>query len=225
MEINLTSSTILSYRDLMRTIQGRLYTSWGIDKIRFTSAYPKKTESDNIVPPIITYSIISKSPGAFGKNTNEIKPRHRETLKVKEGDKDILIDLQGQMFDYKVLFEVWAEDGDSADELAERFQQFMFQYTGYFKKAGVVEVIFEGIESGGTGTQWKTDLIKRSVIYLIRLDEVSGARCPAIEEITINTLMHETAYNMVLNLYLLDKDATREALYQEQSIITSDDDS
>ena len=224
MEINLTSSTIMSYRDLMRTIQKLLYAAWGKDKVRFTSAYPKKTETEKISPPIITYTILSKTPGAFGKNTSEIKPRHRETLIVKEKDKEFPVELMGQTFDYKILFELWSEDGDSADELAERFQQFMFQYTGYLKKTGVMEILFDGMDGNADTSQWRGDLIKRNMVYHIRLDEVSGARCQMIEEIVIGTLIHDTAYNMLLNLYLLDSDSNREVLYQEELKITRDDD-
>lgn len=226
MEINLTSSTIRSYRDLMRTIQKLLYTSWGKDKVRFTSAYPKKTDIASIKPPLITYSVMSKTPGIFGaKNTAEIKPRHRETLTINEGGKDIPIELMGQTFDYKILFELWAEDGDTADELVERFQSFMFQYTGYLKKAGALEIIFEGMDDESGNAQWNTELIKRNVIYHVRLDEISGAKCSVIEEITISALLHDTSYDMLLNLYLLEKDSNREVLYEDRVKITSDDDS
>jgi hypothetical protein len=204
----------------MRTLQKLLCTAWGKDKIQFLSAYPKQTEANNLVPPIITYSIVSKTPGAFGpSNTIERKQRFRETITVNEKGKEIPVELMGQVFDYKVSFEIWADNGDSADELAERFQLFISQYTGYLKKVGVLEILFERMEGESEGTQWKTDLIKRRIVYHIRLDEVSGIKCPSIEEIVIKTLMHDNAYDMLLNLYLLDEDKSREVLYEDQSTI------
>lgn len=206
MEINITSSTVMSYRDLMRTIQKLLYTSWGNNKVRFTSAYPKKATTENVAPPIITYKVLSKTPGAFGsKNTTELKPRHRETITIEEAGKKIAVEFLGQVFDYKILFELWSEDGESADELVERFQQFMFQYTGFLKKIGVSEIFFESMDSDSGSAEWKTDLIKRSIVYHIRLDEVLGIRSSVIENIITDAVVHDSEYHMIFDIIAREK--------------------
>lgn len=224
MQINLSSTTIMSYRDFVRTLKGLVTVEFG-SKIRFTSAYPKKTDADKINPPIITYSVLTKRPGAFGQ-TNEIKPRHRETQMVtNEKGREIPVTFMGQVFDYEVLFELWADDGDAADELVETFQHFMSKYTGALKKAGAIEIIFNGMDGDVGSAEWKIDLIKRNMIYRVRLDEVLGIRSPVIDEITINTLVHDSSYNMLFNLAALEKDESRESLYEEQGPPISDDDS
>jgi len=212
----------------MKTLQKLLYAAWGKDKVQLMSAYPNKTDAQNISPPIITYSILSKTPGAF-KNSAEIKPRYRETIIVNEivkgEEREIPIELYGQTFDYKILFELWSENGDSADELVEKFQLFMSQYTGYMKKVGVIEVLFDRMEGSNGSGEWKTDLIKRDMIYHIRLDEVTSIRCSLIEEVVISMLMHDSSYNMLLNLSLLEADPSREALYGDPTETNTDDDS
>jgi hypothetical protein len=216
MEIEYTSNRFMTYRNLMKKIQSLLYASWGADKVRFSSAYPKITETDNISPPIITYKVISKTPGKFGpSNTVEKKPRVRETIKIKDKNgNDVPVDFLGQVFDYEILFEMWDEDGDKADELAERFQQFMTLYTGYLKKMGVEALFFNSMQDDDDKTKWKTDLIKRNVSYFIRMDEVVGVTSPVIDNIDIGSIVYDNIYNMILNVYLLGSDPERENLYE-----------
>ena len=192
----------------MKTVQQVLYAAWGKDKIQFTSAYPKTSDSKDITPPIITYSILNKTPGAVGsKNTSEIKPRHREFIKIEdEKGNTTNVELFGQLFDYTILFELWAEDGEEADELSERFQYFMSQYIGYFKKAGVSEIVFENMDGTVGNPQWRTDLISRNVIYRVRLDEVTGIRCPSIEDVTVDAILHKTSFDMLLDILTRDDD-------------------
>jgi hypothetical protein len=172
----------------MKVIQKTLYTTWGKDKVTFASAYPKVSETDSINTPIITYSLITKRPAEFNKTT-EIKPRIRETIKSKnlvDNDADLkAIDVYGQMFDYYIEFQVWAETGEEADITMENFQEFMFKYTGYFKKLGVNEILFEEANANQDTAKWRSELINRNLIYRIRIDEIVGVVCPAIENIEI----------------------------------------
>jgi hypothetical protein len=209
----------------MKSIQKLVYASWGQKNIRFTSAYPKKTDIDCIKPPIITYKVVSKTPGSYGRsNVIERKPRQRESIQIKNKDgKDVVLDLMGQMFDYRILFEIWAEDGDSADELAEKFQSFICQYTGYLKKSGASEILFESMTDDDGSNKWNTSLIKRDLVYHIRLEEVTGVQPSLIDVIQVGEITYDSSYNMILNVYLLDQDQTREELYTIQSTITNDD--
>lgn len=223
MDININSSTIVSYRDFMRTLQKLLYAAWGRDKVMFVSAYPSNADSVNIKTPIITYSVSSKKAGSF-KTSSEIKSRLRDVIRLEnEEGNEFSVELFGQVFEYRILFECWAEDGDSADELLERFQRFMSQYTGYLKKEGALEVIFESADGNESEFKWKTDLIKRNIVYYVRLDEITSAQCGKIEEITIATLLHDNPYNMVLNLIFAEKGIADESLYEDRAKITNND--
>jgi hypothetical protein len=166
---------------------------------------------------------MSKVPGKF-KDTTERKARLREKTIIKDkDDKDIMIEFMGQVFDYSILFEIWADDGDAADELAEKFQRFMSQYAGYLKKLGVKELFFESMFDDNSENQWKTELSKRSITYYIRLEEVTGIHSPTIENIEVGTKVYDGPYNMLLNAYLTEKDPTRDNLYDIRSTISDDD--
>lgn len=226
MNFEYTSTRFLTYRNLMKQIQRLIYAAWGVDKVKFTSAYPKNGDVDNISPPIITYKIISKLPGKYGPSgITERKPRKRETIKViNENGKEIPVDLMGQTFDYIVLFELWAEDGDKADELAEKFQNFMTQYTGYLKKSGVETLFFESMSEEGGDPKWMTDLVKREVSYYFRLDEVVGISSSIFDSFEIETNIYNNLYSMKFDAYYFDEYHQRAKDTSDKETIDDDDD-
>jgi hypothetical protein len=189
MEIKIDTRQISKYTDLMKTIQKVIYSSWGKDKVRFTSAYPKVAPNDSIPTPLITYRMARKQPAVFGK-VSEIKPRVRQTISsgVTINNEPLVgqsIEVLGQMFDYYVEFQVWAESGEEADEIAERFQDFMFKYTGFLKKLGVNEILFAEAGSDEGTAKWRSELVNRNLLYRIRIDEIVGVKCPVVEDIDV----------------------------------------
>ncbi len=197
MSIKIISKQISSYLDLIKTLKKAMYSYFGKDKVTFTAAYPKTSSANSIKTPIIIYSILSKKPGSYGRNS-EIKPRHRETLKDENGE---IIEVYAQMFDYSILFEIWESDGETADETLDRFQKFIFQYTGYFKKLGVAELIFNNIDGkkSDNSDMWRADLSCRKVIYDIRIEEITGIKVPSIENIHLDTIVYENSFEMILS--------------------------
>lgn len=198
MTIDLTSTSIASFTDLMRLIKQTLIASWGKDKVSFHAAYPKVKESDPIPTPIITYGY-TKRPGQFNRQ-QEIKPRVRGSLEVAIGEEVRKVDVLGQTFDYTVTFEVWADTGEEADETAERFQRFMAQYAGYFQSRGVLQIIYEQTDSGQSQNPWRSGLVRRVAQYLVRLDETVGILDPRITDIITGTKAHISAFHMHLDL-------------------------
>lgn len=220
MQIRIDRRSISDFKSMMKTIQKFIYLSWGKDKISFFSAYPKKEIKST---PIITYKIDGKSPGKFG-NITEIKPRIRETITIKDqflmdsddeplldenGDRVIsdgdALEIWGQTFDYTIKFEVWGRDGEEADEIAANFQKFMFKYTGYLKKNGVQEILFKDLYTDTSSNKWKTDLINRTLIYHIRIDEIAGIFIPSIENIDLDFYSHDSTYGLIVDLYLREQ--------------------
>ncbi len=208
MKINLDSKRINNFTDLMRELQRIVYSVWGKDRVSFTAAYPNANTSQSLTTPIITYKIVEKVPGAINK-TQEIKPRIRDTIKVEDhkllpdGEVDTVyesVDIYGQLFDYTVAFEIWAEDGEEADRLAEEFQRFLFKYIGYLKKIGASEIIFRRQTSDDSSSRWKAELMNRVLLYQIRIDEVVGAKNEKFEGFVIDSNLHKTSFHLALEL-------------------------
>lgn len=202
MQFNIDFRKITNLIDLMKLMRKLLIVSWGADKVTFTAAYPKSTSPTDLTTPIITYKTKSKLPGKFN-NTSEIRPRYRSDIEIANTNLPIeakFIEIYGQMFDYYVEFEIWAEDGEEADEIANKFQEFMFKYIGYFKELGVDRIYFEEMNSDASSGKWRTDLINRSLIYHIRIDEIVAIKVPTIEKVTVDLIKYEDKFQRIVEL-------------------------
>lgn len=116
----------------------------------------------------------------------------------------LAIQIWGQMFDYTIAYDVWADTGKEADEIAEKFQDFMFRFTGYLKEIGVAEIRFEEMTTKDPPTNWRANLSNRSVIYAIRIDEVVSTTIPRIKSIGIETDVHESIYDLIISVATRD---------------------
>ena len=212
MELRIDSRSITDYKSLMKTIKNAINANWA--DVTFTSISPDVTSLDSVNTPIISYRLKEKAPGEM-KNATEIKPRIRETIKIDEemitntdpsiGDiliKGGSIEVWGQIFDYVIEFSVHGSNSDEADEAADRFQQFIFKYTGYLKKRGVSEILFINMVSDNPVA--KAKLETRKIYYLFRIDEIVGVKVPVIENILIDTHVHESEFTRIVDVYVRD---------------------
>ena len=209
--LNSPTRTIYGYTDCMYKIKQLADIYFGRDELSFTSAYPQNNEADNIKTPLVTYKLIKKEPGKFGKQT-EIKPRpmRGEPIKVSALNQvsgevaEITVELEGQTFDYHVLFEIWDEDPERADKRLEQFESFIKQYTGYLKASGLQELIFEEASGLSDNGKWDTTLNCRKIQYLIRIDSVIGAKVKTIQGIHLMLKVYHNQYEYYA--VLLDND-------------------
>lgn len=206
MELVLNTKTISNYTSLMKVLRSALIANWS--GVTFTSTSPKISPTESVPTPIITYILESKEPGEM-KNAKELKPRLRGTITVEDSTPDGgstsggAMEVWGQMFDYVIAFNIYGSSEDEADETADRFQQFMFKYTGYLKKLGVSELLFLSMRnSPEEGT--RANLACRTIRYFIRLDEVVGIKVPHVEKVIIETDIYE-GLERVFEFYGVDQ--------------------
>jgi hypothetical protein len=160
----LSECPCLNYLDFIELVKVAVKNMWG-DKAVFTAAYP---DHDVDKTPIITHKVNLKEPGTVGSGRREIKPRHRFSGTTDTGEK---YEIVGQYFDYHVQFDIWGSTGEEADKVVTEFEALMTQYTGYFKKHGVVQFIFERQIDNTMTKAWTAKLTNRSVVYYLKLDE------------------------------------------------------
>lgn len=193
----------------MKVIQGAIKANW--PELDFTASYPKVKDTQSVSTPIITYQLELKKP-ADVNGVKEIKPRLRETIKVPEQiietmDESFVhregaaMEVWGQMFDYYIDFNVYGSNADEADEAADRLQQFMFKYTGYLMKLGVLQIVFEELRNN-PGEKNKANIPCRTVSYMFRIDEIVGAKVPHIENIIIETSIIDDALARMVDIYV-----------------------
>jgi hypothetical protein len=159
-----------------------LNAAWGPDWGTFCEAFPNGTDPQNVKTPIITYKLTEMRPGIIGKDTREIKARHRETI-IPQDDPSTAIEIYGRILDSNVVFEIWEENNTKASKVATRFMDLMDMYTGFIKSQGVKEVIFQKY-SNDTNSAWKDDIVSRQLDYFVRFEHLHEVRSDVITKVT-----------------------------------------
>ena len=185
LDLLLSDEPCINYISLITLIGKAIKTAWG-DTAIFVAAYPKEIVDKT---PIITHQVMSKVPASLGTNaTREIKPRLRYQGKTDDGRN---FKIMGQFFEYSIRFDIWANNGEQADEYVENFQALMCRYTGKLKKSGVSEILFSQQINDEVTNKWRAELINRTLIYYVRLDETITVIVDDIESIDLRIkIMH-----------------------------------
>jgi hypothetical protein len=136
-----------------------------------------KTDTLDKYPAIIGYAMELRKA-----HTSEPKPRFREHVKNQE------YTVFGQRFQNIISFSIMSkvgtfqgndytitrDDVDTAvlcDELIERFEDFMQEYTPVFKAAGASELIYSRRLSDTEMNRESTDVHKRVVTYMVTTEK------------------------------------------------------
>ena len=152
-------------------------------------------EYGDIAKRIITWGVVRKEPGTVSgtpfRGTREIRPRSREfiavigsqykqylvgdTVSVVEKDKNIVkfLKVKGQFFDNLVQYNMWSKSNYQVEELTEWFEQFMLDYTGMFREAGINNMYFDRRVRDDVLIQMKNYHHVRSVLYYVRTERIS----------------------------------------------------
>jgi len=128
-------------------------------------------------------------------HSNEPKPRTRNTQNIK----DVMV--FGQRFQNVVSFTIITKaDGAIAenelekrysgaivaDNLAEIFEDFMLEHTPVFKRLGAAELVYSRRLSDSDINRDSTDVVKRSITYMLTTEKLIATTVDTIEKIAID---------------------------------------
>ena len=133
-------------------------------------ARPRVDQSYQINKPHIFYKVVSRRP--YG----ELKPRERE--EVLEKDDGTVVRkgrVWGQRFECIIQFDIMAGDYVTANNIAETFEELMFNYTSYFKRNGVAEIIFDEHLTDRDYDMYRQEMSIRSLRYRVWLEKLHVA--------------------------------------------------
>lgn len=178
----------MSFESFIDTLYALLSTVWGEGWGQLTMNHPKTMDAKNVDTPIIVYALKERKPGKIGKDTVELVPRVRETIRYtnEETQEEEAVQLMGQVMDYSIEFIVVEENNDKVLKLTHEFTRILKQYKGILMKDGMLNMWFEKEYEEGTNGTGKDDLATRGVVYNLRLEELYEERNRLIEEIRIN---------------------------------------
>lgn len=133
--------------------------------------------------PMITYKIISRKP------KGERKPRVRENIREKGDDEENRVgEIYGQKFESLIQFNVFASVYDVAEQVMEKFEEAIFTYTGYFKKNGVSELLFEEQLTDTNYDIYRQKISVRNLRYRVETEKLIVLFQERIREIETNGL-------------------------------------
>jgi len=129
--------------------------------------------------PIITYKVITREP------KGEIKPRQRQTIRERT---DVLEDarigeIYGQKFQCIIQFNIFASVYDIAEQVMEKFEEMIFTYTGYLKKNGVAEIVFQKQLTDENYDMFRQTVSVRNLRYYVEVEKLTVLFQEKIKEI------------------------------------------
>lgn len=164
----------MGYDEAMEHIKYLLDASWGDGWGSFSPDTPNVTDPKNIDYPIIVHYLEIMEPGLIGEDRREIKPRIRHTRAVDDpnGTHPEGVRVYGQVFDARIVFDVWGETNSEASQYAKYFREIITMYTGFLKSKGLKEISFASISKsmGDTGIQDSHQIYH--VSYNVRFEEL-----------------------------------------------------
>lgn len=166
--------------DMVETL---LKAVWGSDWGIFSEDSPTgfsgdDSDSTKIKLPHITHDLVSRVPmedrtvkwTAFDSFPDPENPGHNITM-------------YKQWFECELQFDLYHKTKKEARRLAQRFEEFMNTYIGYFKKQGVQEIIFLSEESPKTESFARQEMAKRTLTYYVRIERISAVRSAHLKQI------------------------------------------
>jgi len=180
-------------------------------KALWENAYPDikvvPTSSGNYAEyPVIAYGLEIRKT-----HSNEPKPRTRNT----QAYDDIMV--FGQRFQNVVSFTVMtkADAGTSssqlekrysgaqvADNLIEIFEDFMLEHTPVFKRLGAAEFVYSRRLSDSEVTRDSTNIIKRTVTYMLTTEKLIATSVENIEKIVVDVRRYMAYEKSIIDDYL-----------------------
>ena len=164
-----------------------------VNYVNFTEEDPDPKDTTEV----ISFRLIRREPGAYSQgapfegSVKNLKPIVRETG-VDDDNSDYRFAIQGYWYDNLIRFNCWARTNKQANERACWFEDFMEDYTWWFKLQGVNRILFWGRGEDQTvdddGNKW----FGRPLDYFVRTEKLRRFEEKKLEEILIKLDANKT---------------------------------
>jgi len=141
---------------------------WGDTWGDFTMEGPTGKDPNNSKLPVITFDVVHRIPS---KGKTGVKIRPTELILDSENDDYTLI-LNRKWFDCTVEFMFFNSTNREARRLMERFETFMDTYVGYFKEAGISEMIFQEEVDSRLSKKYNDGIPSTCLHYLMVIERI-----------------------------------------------------
>ncbi|EOO44557.1 hypothetical protein [Bacillus cereus] len=143
---------------------------------------------EDAVFPRITYRVVERK---INQDIKDIKPRHRGTIRHPYRDGEY-VNLYGQVFDVAVEFVVYSESAEEADEMILDLEEFIQNYTGFFKKNGVQEILFDSQGADEVIQNQRINIAKRPMYYKMRFEKITVKFTNEIRQVQVASTINNS---------------------------------
>lgn len=167
-----------------------------------------KTGEDSaaVMLPQITVDLNTREPA---EGMGGPKPKLVDIIPEEDGEGNKTGDaflIYRQWYDCNVEFNIYGRNAKEARELQKKFESLITVYTGYLKRNGVSEIMFEEETSGKCSLNYVETRPMRCIYYYVRLESITTVRQSLINSI-----------NVELGLNPLNVDKVRTLIQNETS--------
>lgn len=157
--------------------------AWGPDWGELSPDLKRGEDNSNIILPQITMEINTKD---ICEGLGGLKPVLvdivNETTESGEETGDAFL-VYRQWFDSVVEFNIYGRTNKEARELQKRFEKLITVYTGYLKRQGISEILYEREVSPKFSLNYDESCPMRSIYYYIRFESITPVRQSLINNI------------------------------------------
>ncbi len=159
--------------------------AWGSEWGELSPDLKTGEDSSKIILPQITVDINTRdiSTGLGG-----LKPLLIDIIDEEDEDGNPTGDaflVYRQWFDCNVEFDIYGQNNKQARQLQKKFENLLAVYTGYLKRQGVSEILFEREVSPKNSLNYDESAAMRCIYYYIRLESIIPIRQSLINSINI----------------------------------------
>jgi len=146
---------------------------------------------------VISFRLMKREPGAYSQgapfegNVKNLRPIVRESG-LDPANPDYRFTTNGYWYDNLVRFTCWCRTNKQANDRACWFEDFMEDYTWWFRLQGVSRVLFWGRGQDQTVTEDGNTWYGRPLDYFVRTEKLRKFEEKKLEEILIKLETKET---------------------------------
>ena len=180
-----TAIAAASLDDLMLMISKLVSKTMKKLKVEFSpdeGDRPSADASKALDHPYIFYELITREP------KTERKPRSREEIVEITADDGSRRQgrIWGQKFKCIVQFNILACDYKTANKVMNDFESLIFNYTAFFKKNGVAEILFERHFTDKNLDPFRESMSIRTLQYYVEIEKLFTEFVSDISNVTID---------------------------------------
>lgn len=174
--------------------------AWGHDWGELSPDLKKGENSDSIILPQITVDINTRD---IAENMGGIKPKLTDIVKELDANNEETGDaflIYRQWYECNVEFNFYGRNNKEARQLQKKFENLLTVYTGYLKRQGISEILFEREVSPKSSLNYDESTPMRCIYYYIRFESIIPIRQSLINDINIEIGANKISTDKVKSL-------------------------